>query len=301
MKTQEIYVGVNGATLPLSTSKGVAVFPACKGMNHSWVLTDAGKVAKIEGSRINGVGVPRFLKEHGFELAKPGDPLVAKLADVLDRKDGLKLVEDACAKKAQELQTRFGGQVCSFVPFDGSKPVELIELEQPRGYISVIFDLVSGFSAPAVSTVYKGGANGRMHVTLSEGWLVCPEGDATKLPRGTEYGGVVEQAVYILANAGLGSLLTPNLAMDPGAPADAPYPRGSMKLSLVNGDELIVGIDAVDELVVEYRRDNAAMYVRDEGMSGTRLGDVIGCIAAVLVRVAEIDAAPAAKVKRRAA
>lgn len=94
------------------------------------------------------------------------------------------------------------------------------------------------------------------------------------MPRNTEYGGVVERAVFVIANSGLGRLDgSQNLAMGEDALADAPFPRGVMNLRLSNGDLLTAGIDACDTLVVQYRSalDNAMVYKR-QGLDGGKLG-----------------------------
>ncbi len=75
-----------------------------------------------------------------------------------------------------------------------------------------------------------------------------------------------------------------------------PFPRGSMTMRLPNDDQIIVGIDAVDELVVQYMTDGNIIYSRT-GMIEPRLGEVIGCIAAVIIRVNEMSAATSSKRK----
>jgi hypothetical protein len=114
--------------------------------------------------------------------------------------------------------------------------------------------------------------------------------------RGTEYGGLVEQAVYTICNVGIAELETPNLAMNYEADEQDPFPRGSMTMRLPNDDQIIVGIDAVDELVVQYMTDGNIIYSRT-GMIEPRLGEVIGCIAAVIIRVNEMSAATSSKRK----
>ncbi|WP_157643816.1 hypothetical protein [Burkholderia ubonensis] len=302
MKANNVYVGINGATLALSTGKGVAVYPAMKGESKSYVLLDNGRVAVIKGARINGVGVARFLKENGFDLALPSDPMAVKLADYLDTQDGLELVESASIKKAQELQRELEGKTCTFVPFDGERPSVEVFVTPREGYGVVSFDLVNGFSSGTVETAFNVKSGLGSDLALSAGWLVGPTGDATKMPRNTEYGGPVEHAVFVMCNCGLGSVVgAPNLVMaGEDAGEDVEYPRGKLEMALNNGDHIRVGINGGDEPEVTYLRDGVALYTRT-GLYGTRLGEAVGAIAAVMVRVAELDAAQVKKPSRKKA
>lgn len=300
MKASKIYVGVNGATLSLTNGKGVAVYPAQKGDKESYILMDSGKKAVLKGSRINGVGVARFLTENGFALAEPGNSQAAILADMLDCQDGTKLVEEASQRKAAQLQHRFANQVCTFVPFASEKPVLQVTVTEPRGFTSVMFDMLSGFSAGVVQIEHIPGS-GMLDASTSAGWLVGPDDDATVMPRVSEYGGIVEHAAYVICHSGLATLVgDPHMHMDDDAAVDAPFPRGSLVLALENGDRIQVGIDAADELVVHYVRDGSVLYSRT-GMTKPRLAEVIGDIAAVMVRVRDLDAAPAKKKAKKVA
>ena len=301
MKANNILVGINGATLTLTKGKAVAALPPQKGENFSYMLMDSGQLAKVQGSRINGVGVARFLKENGFELAQPGDPLAAKLADLVDIREGTALVEEASVKKTAELQRQFAGQTCTFVPFDEERPSEVVTIEAPRGGTITSFDLTSGFSSGAVQTEYRPGSTFGMDLPLSSGWLVGPDGDATEMPRNSSYGGLVERAVYVICNTGLALLVgAKNLVMDDNAAESAPYPRGLLELALPNDDRIMVGISGGDELEVAYLREGYTLYSRT-GMTHPRLGEVIGAIAAVMVRVGELDAEPVKKPRKKAA
>jgi hypothetical protein len=300
MKASNIYVGINGATIALTSGKAIAAFPARKGEDKSYFLMESGKLATMKGARINGIGVPRFLKDHGFEVAQPGDSNAELVADLLDVLEGTTLVETASRTKASELQREFGGKDCIFVPFDEDQPTAAVKVEEPNGIQHVHFDLVSGFSSGSVGIDYLPSSNLGSDIVLSSGWLVGPDGDSHSMPRNTEYGGTVERAVYVICNCGLGSLVgAKNLTMDESAPEDAPFPRGLLELAVANGDVVQVGITAGDELGVVYRRAGEALYSRS-GMTKPRLGEVIGCIAAVLVRVAELDAAPVKKAPKKA-
>ena len=301
MKQEQIYVGINGATLTLTKGKAVAVFPPRKGENGSYMLLESGQAVKVRGTRINGVGVPRYLKENGFALAEPGNVLAARLADLVDIQDGTDLVEAASQTRAAELQRQFAGQACTFVPFDESQTSVSVQVLEPRGSQTISFDLTAAFSSGTVGIAYVPGGRLGSELALSAGWLVGPDGDAGSVPRNTEYGGLVERAVYIICNCGLGTLVgARNLVADDESPVDAPYPRGLLEFALANGDRVQVGSTGCDELEVVYRRAGDVLYSRS-GMTNARLGDVIGNIAAVMVRVGEMDARPAKKAKNKAA
>ncbi|MBK3780293.1 hypothetical protein G3A43_08485 [Paraburkholderia aspalathi] len=298
MKTSNIYVGINGATIALSNDKrGVAVYPPQKGgENVSYVLLDSGQMVKVPGARWGKVSVPRYLKENGFEL-NPNDERTLRLADMLDVEDGRSLVESASKTQAAALQRTFVGQTCTFVPFDEAKPTAAVKIEAPNGSQVISFDLVSGFASAAVKIEYVRESQLGWDLALSSGWLVGPDGDAGSLPRNTEYGGLVEQAVYVICNCGLGTLIGErNLMPNPMST----YPRGLMKFSLENGDFVQVGVDGCDDLVVSYFRAGEIQYMR-RGMYTPRLGDVIGAIAAVIVRVGEKDAWMTNKFAKKAA
>lgn len=303
MKASNIFVGINGATLALTKGRAVAVFPPQKGGDAvSYALMESGKLARIAGARWNGVGVPRYLKENGFELVdlqvNPGADLAVRLADMLDVQEGLKLVEAASETKATELQRDFARQSCTFVPFDETKASSAVKIEAPGYSRTVSFDLVEGFSSGAVRIDYVPGSNLGFDLAMSAGWLVGPTGDAAAMPRNTEYGGTVEKAVYVICNCGLGTLVGErNLVADA---RNAAFPRGLMKFALENGDVVRVGVDGGDDLRVAYFRGEEIQYIRS-GMYEVRLGDVIGAIAAVIVRVREKDAAKTKKAMKKAA
>jgi hypothetical protein len=297
MKARNIFVAVNGATLDFGNAgRGIAVYPLRKGEDCSHVLLDSGKVIRMKGSRINGVGVARYLSENGFELAQPGDKNAERLADEVDVLDSVKLVETAADDKADELQRLFAGKRCTFVPFDETKAAAQITVKAPDGFRTICADLVDGFSAGNVKIEYVTGSTLSSHVALSAGWLVGPQGDASALPRNKVYGGPLERAMYILCNSGMATLVSnQNLVLG----ADDAYPRGMMEVVLKNGDYLRLVIDA-DVPFVSYIREGEVLYTRS-GLYGTRLRDAVGAIAAVLVRVAELDAQKVKKTRKKAA
>ena len=302
MKTTQIYVGVNGGTLTcFSAGSVVAVYPAPKGTDKSYLLLETGKIGVLKGARIGGVGIPRYLKENGFELAKTGNENAAKLADYLDVQEGSALVSDALTKVAGELQQRLSGKTCTFVPFDPDQAIRQVEVEANCRSTCVRFDLVSGFNCAMVKTTYTPGS-GYMDVALSEGWLVGPDVDVTTLPRMTEDKQLIEHAVFAMCAGGLGTLVgAQNLVWDDNPAEDALYTRGMLEVALVNGDRLQVGGTSDDRLATQYLREGVVVYSRIDSFSAPKLGPVIGDIAAVLVRVAEMDAEPLKKALKKAA
>lgn len=304
MKTSKIYVA--GAAGPLKLGSGavaVAVYPAQPGNAESYLLLGNGTMSRMPGARIAGVGVKRYLEDQGFALAEPGNELAESLADKLDIREGCTLVEQALAGRAQELQRRYGGQYCTVVPFDASKPSYSAEVEPYRGTTTTVLGLGNSFSSAMVSTKYESGFSYGANLSLVS--LVGPDGgDPETTPRCTEYGGLVEHAVFVICNSGLGTLVgAQNLVMPEDAPVDIEFARGELLMAFKSGDKLRVGIDAGDELHVQYIRNSQVLYSR-QGLEGQGhrnapvLGSAIGSIAAVLVRVAELDAVPV-KVARK--
>lgn len=302
MKTSKIFVGVNGATLSFQSGvKAVAVYPIQKGGKKSYALTEGGKLINFPGSRINGVGIARFLKDNGFELAQPGNASAAKLADALDVLEGTELVSTAMSNRSNTLQKEFGGKTCTFVPYDPDQAIRQVEIEADRGYVSHMFDLESGFDAALVKTVYKRDC-GFMDVSLSKGWLVGPEADASTLPRMNEVKELIEHAVFAICASGLGTLVgAQNLVENEEALAFGLFYKGPLEIALTSGDRLRVGGTADDLLAVQYLRNDIVLYSRMDSFSAPKLGSVIGDIAAVLVRVAELDTQPVKKAMKKAA
>lgn len=301
MKTSKIYVAQAGQGLALTSGKCVAVYPCQKGETHSYVLMESGRMSSLKGARIQGVGVARFLTEHGFTLAEPGNELAAKLADLLDIREGTKLVEDASHKRAIQLQAELGGKKCTYVPFDEEASPKSISVQMSGHFTSTIMDLTSGLCAGAVQIDYDIDNNLPSSLALNTGWIVAPEMDATNLPRNTEYGGTVELAVLTICNSGLGTLVgAQNLVMDELAPETELFPRGKLTVALKNGDSLVVGIDALDEMNAQYVRNGEVIYART-GLTELSLGKVVGAIAAVIVRVNEQDLAMEKAPRKKAA
>jgi len=299
--TYEIVVPTRNDGLVLSRGTAVAVCQPGKGEKKTYFLYSTGRTGHIEGARIQGVGVKRFFAEQGFELAGEQDPRAIKLADLMDVRRGLALVEEASRDRAQALQRELAGQRCLYVPFDAEQNRVEVTVSEPDYCTTTVLDLASGFSSGAVSTKVEKENGYRTSVTLSSGWLRPVSAESVRTPVSTEYGGIVEKAVYFIVNSGLGVLhASCHLEMDLRADETSVFPRGLIPVDLPNGDVLEVGIDAVDELLVRYVRAGEVIYQRC-GLYDVRLGDAIGAIAAVLVRVADMDAVPKAKSRKKAA
>lgn len=299
--TYEIVVPTRNDGVELSRGTAVAICLPAKGEKKTYFLYSSGHSGYINGARIQGLGVKRFFAEQGFELASEQDPRAIKLADLMDVRRGLALVEEASRNRAQALQRELAGQRCLYVPFDASQDRVQVTVSAPGPFTTTVIDLNAGFNSGAVS-VQAEPENGYLSsVTLSSGWLRSVSAEATRTPVGTEYGGIVEKAVYFIVNSGLGVLHgSCHLEMDLNADETSIFPRGLITIDLPCGDVLEVGIDAMDELLVRYMRAEQVIYERS-GLHDVRLADAIGAIAAVLVRVADLDASPKARPRKKAA
>ena len=299
--TYEIVVPTRNDGLELSRGKAVAICLPGKGEKKTYFLYSSGRSGYIEGSRIRGVGVKRFFAEQGFELASEQDPRAIQLADLMDVRRGLALVEEVSRNRAQALQRELAGQRCLYVPFDAEQKRAEVTVSAPDYCTTTVIDLNAGFTSGAVSVQPEPENGYRSSVTLSSGWLRPLSAQSTRTPVSTEYGGIVEKAVYFIVNSGLGVLhASCHLEMDLRADETSVFPRGLIPVDLPNGDVLEVGIDGMDELLVRYVRAGEVIYQRS-GLYDVRPGDAIGAIAAVLVRVADMDAAPKAKSRKKAA
>lgn len=304
-----IYVGVNGAFLALTSGQhAIAIRPAGKGEQQSYALTEAGELISIKGQRINGFGVTRYITGLGFAPAKEGDAAAERLADKIAMREGVELVEKASRDRAKELQKSLSGLACTYVPFEAARPCEAIKVREDEHFTTTIFALGAGFWPSAVKGDYLPDEGFKcMEANLGEGWIVAPGVDPATMPRNSEYGGLIERAVFILENSGIGQIVgARQLAMDEDAPVDAPFPRGQMQLALAGSqDHLVIGIDAVDDLVVQYVRDDKVIFQRaglDPNGNSLNIGTAIGAIAAALVRVSDMDTqgAKATHVKKAA-
>jgi hypothetical protein len=305
MKIEQIYVGANGAeiNLPLTGgAKPTAVFPPQNGVNKTLFLLDSGKIAQMKGARINGIGVKRWLAEHGLVPATAGHEAAERLADYLDIQEAVPLVEDAMTKRALAIQDTQIGKTLRIVPFDRSKKGRSIIVEG-SAYRTVTTMLgfgvgISGACVRADNTAMRaGGASYAADACLTEGWVVTEEEDIADFPQPSEYGDLLETASYVICNSGLAKLgARKHLEGE-----EAGTERGSMALELPEGESIVVGVDAMDELVVRYLDAAGQCVYERHGLEDVRLGAAVGSIAAVIVRVAEMRAAKPAKRMKKAA
>ena len=288
--------------LQLSSGPAVAFRPLDRGDKHSFALLESGRMARVSGARINGIGIERFIVEQGYIKAQPGHLQGDCLARKISVEEGVKLVDRASLEQAAKLQALFGGKECTYVPFAPDKPAEKVLIASPDGIRSCCIDFSSGMSCGNVKVSYarqEGYRSSDIH--LSDGWLVGPNGDPSAMPRGTDYGGLIERAAFIIANAGLGSIVR-NLTCSDHPATEDPFPRGRMELALTDSeDRVVIGIDAGDELVVQYVDKNNDIVCTHTGLDDSsdgrlRICDAVGAIAAVIV-VAEAKKELAAKEK----
>lgn len=289
MKANKIYTG---AELALQNGdSAIAVYPVQKGGTFSHMLTKQGRFIRLKGARLGGKGVPRYLEEAGFTLAGPDDAAAKELADRIDIEEGQRLIEDCATSRVRAIQSSQIGETLQLVPFEAEKPVKLVTVAQrdfPGSLTSV--DLHSGLAMGMLEVRSADPSDFLDSVDCSKGWLLTEKEDASSVPRNTEYGGTVELAAFIVCNSGLAALEGPK-NLGEGLDDDdetAPFPKGLLTLKLVVGDTIQVGIDAGDELVVTYIRDGVELYRRN-GIPALKLGTVVGCIGAVLIRVREMD------------
>ncbi|MCE2722076.1 MAG: hypothetical protein LW865_02140 [Betaproteobacteria bacterium] len=307
MSKNLIYIiGPNGAQLKLQGDKHVvAILPAGKGDNGSAIITSEGKFSNLKGQRLYGIGVTRYVTELGYVPAPEGDANAAALADYVDMDVGRKMVQDASSNEAQRLHKLYGGMECSYVPFNPHHPTRRIKVNTSSS-MCVRMGIGIGFCSGIVPGEYVGDNNFITDAYLGDGWLVAPGVDPESAPRSSDYGGLVEHAVFILVGSGMGTIIGPaSLQPDENAAEDAPYPRGKMVIGLTgSNDQVVVGINALDELVVEYVREDKVLYQRTglghKDTAHLNVGVAVGSIAAVLARVADMDT-PVKKDARRAA
>ena len=124
-------------------------------------LTESGRMVRIEGQRLGGVGVERFITERGFVKAADGDPIAARLQDKIAIYEGIELVEQASRNHASALQKQFGGQRVTYVPFDPDKASETADVAIPDGSSVVALDVVKGISTGCVKVRYDSDATRR--------------------------------------------------------------------------------------------------------------------------------------------
>lgn len=299
-------VGPNSTHLNLNSSNVVAIRPIAVGEDYSLCLTDAGRFIRLKGSRIAGIGVEKHVIALGYTKAAASHPMATKLADKIAILDGIELVEKASQDRAVVLQREFGGQRVRYVPFDPAQEIMTAEITPPDNSFCVAMGLANGLSAGVVKVQYRADAERKHDIVLCDGWIVPLDEDPTLLPRSSSYGGLLEEAAFVIANAGL-ARLSGAMQVQVEPDANDKFPRGSLRLDMINSsDYIIVGVDAGDELVVRYIRDDCELAHERLGVdpfhcSHLRLADFVGAIAAVIVMERAIREAPAPRMKKKAA
>ncbi len=293
MKSKKIYVpGSNGETIFFANSeKALAFFPVEKGGKGSFVLTDNGRKIILNGARINGVSPARYAAEQGMVLAEGGNEAANRLADMLDIAEATQMVERISRERATELQKELGGQTYLYVPFEDGKTAELAAIRPYEGIGGYVVDS-SGFTSGKVDVEF--GSQLGSCVQMHKGWLVDQSISPASLPRVSAFGGLIEHAIFTMCNCGMGEIEgSAHVVMNEQASSDPVFARGKVSMRLKNGDLLTAGAGALDELRVTYERNGAVVYQRSGVVCGSQnpnLGTYIGAIAAVIVRVNEMDA-----------
>ena len=279
-----IYVPAADAVKVSSGRKIMAIRPASQSEKFSFAIDADGQPMRLEGKRIGGVGVESYFRNQGYVRTGADNEFATRLADHIAVADGLKLVEEASMAHAEALQKAFEGQACQFVPFKEGAPV-LTVVPRDNGSRVVVLGLQTGFCGGSVNVRH----DRVMDVRLGDGWLISPGEDAGTKPRLSEYGGIVQNAIFVIANSGLATLSSSgDLCMVENALLNDPMPRGRVDLALSGGNEtLVVGIDAGDELVVDYLVAGQLVF-RRHGFAMTttqfpNLGGVVGAIASAIV------------------
>lgn len=301
MKIPKILVsnGTNFLTMG-SGLNVVAIYPIQVGGAFTYTLLENGRLSKFRGSRINGVGVARYAANAGYTAADADNNHAQTLAEMLDALEGTKMVEDVMSTRAAQLQEQYAGATYRYVPFDPDMPPRLVQVRADCTSTSLGVSLSDAFSSRQIQIHHTEEA-GYLDIALSNGWLVAPAVDTSSLPRLSDAVQVIEHAVFAICNSGLGQLVgAHHLVIDEDPMADPMFARGKLMVALENGDMLNVGGTADDRLSVQYVRAGAALHARQCYLTAPCLGPVIGDIAAVLVRVAEMDAAAPKKKRKNA-
>jgi hypothetical protein len=279
-----IYVPTADAVKVASGRRIMAIRPACQTEKFSFAIDADGQPLRLEGKRIGGVGVESYFRNQGYVRAGTDNEFATRLTDHIAVADGLKMVEEASLAHADALQKAYEGQECQFVPFKEDTPV-LTVVPCDNGCRVVVLGIQTGYCGGSINVRH----DRVMEVQLGEGWLVPPGEDAEVRPRVSEYGGPVQHAIFVIANSGLATLSSSGvLCIDEDTPLNDPMPRGRVELALVGSDEtLTVGIDASDELVVDYLVAGQLVF-RRHGFAMTvsrfpNLGGIIGAIASAIV------------------
>jgi hypothetical protein len=288
----------------------VAAVPPSVGDKHWGAIDAQGRFVRFSGAKLGGLGVEKFLLNQGYVPAEPGDPRATRLLDQLAARAAVKTAEEASQRASSAMQERFAGQRVMVVPFAANKPAQEALIKQTTmSVMSVILGMGVGMSSGVVQTEYRPEDKTlrTQDVQVNAEWI-CPEGeDPSTMPRVSDYGGPVEEAGFLLTNIGLTEFIgSPHLECPVEPADDDPMPRGAMQLRLKeDGSILKVGIDAMDELVVQLWRNGAMVRERHGileigGNQAVNVGNCVGSILGIVVLDAWAQAAQPKKLKKAA-
>jgi len=292
--SKEIYIANGEQRLTLTAGQVIAIRPVAKGESYSYCLTDAGQMVRLKDKMLQGMGVERFIKEKGYMPAPALHQAAAKLRDLIAIEEATDMVSRASRAEAERMQSELTLQEVLYVPFDAERPsVKCIISDTP--FTKTLID-GSGFIPGLIEakTTDGEGRSRQFDMSLSAGWVLVEGAARANAPRATEYGGLVEHAAYCIASAGLASVQLPgNLLVPENQTVDEAFPRGRLVLVVAGcNDEIVIGIDGADELVVQYCRDGAVIIQRHglcENGGRLTLGAAVGSIAAVMLLARHAD------------
>lgn len=279
MSKYEIFVGA-GARTARGSVTAVAIAPK----QPTYLINDSGQVSKLEGSRVDGQGHKKYFTNLGYVTQKSGaqyEALMQHIAVV----QGRKLVEEAIARKAALMQQCLSGQKVLVVPFYEATAFSAT-VDTPKGYTSQVFSSDTMLTDSPLRLKDIEGKPFGMDAGFTDYWFK-PDGATYPTPQVSEYGGVVERAVFVIVNSGLACFYSEDvhITMDPDS-EDTDTCRGYIKLTVTDSPTatITVGINAIDEVTVIYRKGDTTI-VRVNGVSGPafNLGAVVGTIASALV------------------
>lgn len=281
MSQYEIFVGTGA-----KTARGPVTAVAIASKQPTYLLHQNGQIAKLEGVRVEGVGHKKYFTSQGYVKQKEGTEYNALLRHIAVAQ-GRKMVEESIAQKAALMQKTLANQEVVVVPMFEDNEEFTAKVDMPRGYSSQIFSSSAMITDTPVRIVNVPGSPFGLDAGLTQYWIKAP-GSSEPTPQVNEFGGIVENAIFTVVNSGLVQFYSDdNLHLDMcDETEDADTCRGYIKLNVTDSpaDTLTVGISALDEVTVVYRK-GTDVVVKLNGVAGPRfdLGAVVGTIASALV------------------
>lgn len=274
LHSYRIFVGISGAKLALEGGRfAVAVCLPRPGCPTTYLLLDTGDLGSLDAPQFAGAtGELALATEASFEVAPVGHPDALRLADLIDVDQGLALAISSSIRKAVTIAETKNATHWTYVPFSaGEQPVAVVIKQHPE--LGTRTNVVEGFTSALVDVEpnplhpLEGNA-----VAFSEGWLLpnpVPAGTVAQVPRLTD-ASVVAHAVFTICSCGLGTL----------AAAHTPV---AFKIQ-VSPDDVVKVEVSPEHLVVAYWHASLLLYSRTCAIP-SRMGDAVGAITAVLIRV----------------